>query len=68
VFTDLALDLSAGWLAAEGEAIDRERRQSKVIMMKSVTARRAWATVASPLKVVDGLFESLGGVLGCAFR
>jgi hypothetical protein len=47
------------------QTIDRERKHSEVIMMRSMAARRAGTAVTGPLEVVDGLLETLAfGVPG----
>jgi hypothetical protein len=53
----LAFDLATGRSAADGQAVDREREQPKMIMMQAVATRRAWAAVAGPLKIIDCLLE-----------
>jgi hypothetical protein len=53
----LAFDLTTGWCAADGQVVDREREQSKMIVMQAMATRRAWAAVAAPLKIIDCLLE-----------
>src|SRR5262249_10691073 len=57
VLARLALDLTTGRRAAERQTIDREREQPKMIMMRPMAARWAWAAVAGPLKIIDGLLK-----------
>ena len=56
--TRLALHFLAGRPVAQRETIDREREQTKIIVVDPVTPRRARATVARSLEIVDGLFEA----------
>jgi hypothetical protein len=62
----LAFDFTTGRCAADGQVVDRERAQPKMIMMQAVATRRAWTAVAGPLKIIDCLLEPK--LLGIACR
>ena len=53
----LALNLTTEWRAADGQTIDREREQPKMIMMRPMAARWAWAAVAGSLKIIDRMLK-----------
>ena len=60
-------DVATGWVLACRQTIDRECKQAEMIMVQAMAVWRAWTTVASPLEVIDRLFEALPfGVLSGA--
>jgi hypothetical protein len=69
MFSCLACDVATGRVLARHQAIDRERKQAEVIVVRSMAAGRARTAIAGPLKVIDRLLETLPfGVLGDALR
>jgi hypothetical protein len=56
----LSPDISAGRRFAELQAIDRERKQPEVIVVRPVTAGRAGAAIANATEVIDALLEIPG--------
>src|SRR5665647_3949720 len=64
-----ACDIATGRVLARRQTLDRERKQTKVIVVHSMAAWRAGPAVAGSLEVIDRLFEALlFGVLGGALR
>ena len=60
VLTRLSPDISAGRRFAELQAIDRERKQPEVIVVRPVTAGRAGTAIANATEVIDALLEIPG--------
>ena len=60
-----AFDFTTGRCAADGQMIDRQREQPKLIMVHPVAARRTWTAVAGALKIIDCLLESEFRAIAC---
>jgi hypothetical protein len=69
MFSCLAGDIATRRVLAYPQAIDRERKQAEVVVVRFMAVWRAWTAIASPVEIIGRLLEPVAfGVLRNAFR